>query len=181
MGRRYSDINRAARLKLAHDNLQAYRAAPRALPTTADRSRPLQKVVTVIPFALSLDDSVSGIDVHTNAAGYEHLGSLVSGVAGAKVSPAAEGAKASPLKGFRAAQVHTFESTTTSKKQAESRATKTPYWKYTGTGYHCTFGKETKASTVLAIDVYKLVKAALVARQGLATNRVSITPERYRF
>jgi hypothetical protein len=80
-----------------------------------------------------------------------------------------------------AARVTTFENATRSVSVATSDVTSQRYLKYSGDRFSCAFGKATKAGTGKMVDLFDALKSALKARDGLAINRVSLTPERYAF
>ena len=172
MGRRYSDIKRAANLKAALDNYTAYLATPRTPKVGLGKALTERVALQVESFGGG--GGGAAISVRGAKAGFDRLGTTINASSGAKVAAAASGAKF--VRGFKAAMVITFENSARSAKSKDSAITKQPYLKYEGERFACPFGAKT--ATDKEIEAGAELISAMKQRTGLIINRVSITPER---
>lgn len=172
MGRRYSDIKRAANLKTALDNYTAYLATPRT--PKVGLGQPLSERVQLELESFGGGGGGAPISVRAAKSGFDRLGADINAVAGAAVVAAT--ATSAVVRGFKAASVITFENATRAAASKDSAITKQPYLKYTGERFACPFGAG--AAGAKEIEIGKLLISKMKQRTGLVINRVSITPER---
>jgi hypothetical protein len=137
--------------------------------------------VGVIPFDLNITGDY--VPCRSPKTGVETLQSTIDTTAGLKILAPTEltGKTPQATTGFKPARVTTFENATRLATPDLSQVTGQSYLKYTGSRYSSAFGKATKTDTGKMVDLFSALKFNLKARQNLAINRVSLTPERYAF
>lgn len=171
MTKRFSDVNRGGELKLALDNLTAYKtnAATRTtkrITGTGNPTRRSQVFVKIFPFsvgALAGGTTYESYRVKMNA-------TLATGGTFTDPAPFATGTAnnyydtdttgtVKPPTGFSSARLSTFQSTGTG-TYAQSKYTKLYYGKYPGRSYHYPIGRAKTGDKGLD---EKQVKEALIA------------------
>jgi len=174
---------RGAQLKAAQDRYFQYRSTARPARVGTRGDRPAQSKVGVIPFDLELAaDSV--IPVNSPTSGVTRLSGAINVINGLKVfsGESLTGKTLVSQTGFSPARVVTVEGTSKTAVAATSQITGQSYLKYTGTDrYSCAFGRDSVTSPKGMVSVFLSLKAALQNRDGLQINRVSLTPERFKF
>lgn len=180
---RFSDIMRGAQLKAAQDRYLQYRATARGARVGTRGDRPPQGKVGIIPFDLDIAaDSL--IPVNSPVAGITRLSATINLVPGLKVfsAEALNGKTLLTQVGFSPARVVTVEAATKTGVAATSAMTGQTYLKYTGTDrYSCAFGRDTVTSAKGMTTLFLALKTELQKRPNLQVNRVSLTPERFKF
>jgi len=177
---RYSDIRRGAQLQAALTAYTTYLTTARTPNLSTTNDRPVQIGAGVIPFGTDIAGDM--VSVNCPQTGATRLKTLIDGVDGAKVFTAAEvTGDIEDIIGFKPARITTFENATKTKTIETSEVTGQRYLKYAGERFSAPFGRETKAGTDRMIPVFNALKAALLARTGLAVNRVSLSPEKFDF
>jgi hypothetical protein len=178
MGRRYSDIRRAAQLKAALDNYVDYLQTPRPPRLNTKGPRDNSQVVFLAPFTISVGtDEV--VAARVNPAHYTKLGATINGASGAEVLAAIGTKELIDLGQFTAARLVLFENSTRSVTVETSEVTGTQYLKYAGERYSCPFGAQ--AATDDMIDAYQAAKAAVLVAGVTASadvKRVSLIREK---
>lgn len=178
MGRRFSDIKRAAQLKDALDNYIVYLQTPRPPRLNTRGPRDTSQIVYVAPFTMTVAaDEV--VQARVNPAHYTKLGATINGAAGAEVLATIGAKTLVDLGRFTAARLVLFENSTRSVTLETSEVTGTQYMKYAGDRYSCPFGAQ--AATDDMIDAYQAAKAAVLAAGTTATadvKRVSLIREK---
>lgn len=178
MGRRYSDIKRAAKLKQGLDNyvnyLQTSATRPSRIGTQGPRN--LSQTVYVEPF--TIDYGVDGVVMaRANPAHYNALQATINASPQAAVITNATGKTQLSLPKFSAARVVLFRNNTRSVTVATSDVTGLRYLKYNGDRFSCPFGGTADVDDM--ISAFLDVKARLlVANAAAAVKRVSLVREK---
>lgn len=177
MGRRYSDIRRAAKLQTALDNyiqhLQTMGTRPSKIGQYGPRN--LNTTAYVAPFTttVAIGEVVAGKCTDDS---YTTLSTAINGSSLAAVSDAIGADTLINIPKFRAARVIMFLNATRSVTVETSDVTGLQYLKYAGTRYSCPFGAT--ADTDDQMDAFLDIKAALLAANSAAdVCRVSLQRE----
>lgn len=174
---RYSDIKRAARLKVGLDNyinhLQTMGTRPSRIGTQGARN--LDETLFIQPFTVTVGVS-EFVSARCTTDSRTKLLTIVNGAADAAVTITLGANDLIDLGKFRPARVVYFENSTRSVSVQTSDVTGLQYLKYAGDRFSLPFGAQTATSD--QTDAFLAAKAAiLTANAAAAIKRVSLGRE----
>lgn len=177
MGNRYSRIKQAAKLEAARIALQAYENAAATRPSRIGQGQPrdLDAIVYLAPFTVKVAaDEVVSAKAYND--GFTTLGTLINASTVAEVSSSLGANSVVNIPKFSPARIVWFRNTTRSVTTPLSKFTNQEYLKYSGDSFSCPFGAT--ADTDDMIDSFLDVKTRILAVNGYAVSRVSLTREK---
>jgi len=180
MSRRYSRIRQAGQLNLALTNYIQYLTEPRERNVGSRGAQAPRKSVYVTPFGFDLATgevarATNGVDDYTALATQINA----SGTGGAVTDTLGSNSIAT-VGQFYPARVVWFRNNTRTTQVVRSEVTNLQYLKYNGDRSSCAFGRD--AADDNQYDAFDAIKAEILdANASLATNRVSLTRERYSY
>lgn len=178
MGRRYSDIKRAAKLQQALtgyiNHLQTAGSRPSKIGTKG--ARDLSQTVYIEPFTVGIEvDEV--VQARCNPTAFTNLSAAINASTIAKVSATLGSKAVVSFPKFSPARVVLFRNATRNVEVKPSEVTGLQYLKYTGNRFSCPFGAT--AAIDDQMDAFLDVKARLLAANAAAaTKRVSLIREK---
>lgn len=180
MGRRFSNIRRAAQLQAALTAYTTWLTEPRQPRINSRGARPPSKAIYVTPFGFDLEtDELAR--ARNSVEGYTALASTInaSGTGGKVVDTLGTNSIATVGR-FSPARIVWFRNASRSVQEVRSEITNQDYLKYNGDRSSCAFGREQADDNMY--DAFDAIKAALTAaNSSLEVNRISLTREKYSY
>lgn len=178
MGRRYSDIKRAAKLQQGLTNYVNYlqNAATRPTRIGTQGPRNLSQIVYIEPFTIGVEvDEV--VSARCTPESFNTLNATINASPVAAVDNSAGAKAVVSIPKFSAARIVLFRNNTRVVNVATSDATGLQYLKYNGDRFSCPFGATADVDDMM--DSFADVKTRLlVANAAAAVKRVSLVREK---